>query len=154
MARSAKTLTDLLRAGVPIIAGVDAPLVPNGLALHTEIAGYVEAGLTPYEALRTATINTATLLNVQKDLGTIEPGKLADVLIVENRSRTSTTPRACAVIRDGEVIAVMISSRAEEVMTMLARFRSVAGIICSASGWGGAAVLVEGGSVQRLKGAR
>ena len=62
--RSAKTLMDLLRAGVPLIAGVDAPLVPYGAALHTEIAGYVEAGFTPFQALQTATVNTARLLNV------------------------------------------------------------------------------------------
>ena len=108
MARSTKFLMDLQRAGVTLIAGVDAPLVPNGLALHTEIAGYVEAGLTPYEALRTATINTATLLNAQKDLGTIEPGKLADLVIVEGNplENIHDTTRVRKVIRDGEVIAV------------------------------------------------
>jgi len=108
MARSTKFLMDLQRAGVTLIAGVDAPLVPNGLALHTEIAGYVEAGLTPYEALKTATINTATLLNAQKDLGTIEPGKLADLVIVEGNplENIRDTTRVRKVIRDGEVIAV------------------------------------------------
>jgi hypothetical protein len=108
IARSAKTIADLQRAGVSIIAGVDAPLVPNGLALHTEIAGYVEAGLTPYQALQTATINTATLLNAQKDLGTIEPGKLADLVIVEGNPLVNIrdTTRVRKVIRDGEVIAV------------------------------------------------
>jgi hypothetical protein len=108
MARSSKTLTDLLRAGVPIIAGVDAPLVPNGVALHTELAGYVEAGFTPYEALRTATVNTAALLNVQKDLGTIEPGKLADLVIVDGNplANIRDTMRVRTVIRNGEVMSV------------------------------------------------
>ncbi len=108
MARSAKTLLDLLHAGVPIIAGVDAPLVPNGAALHTEIAGYVEAGFTPYEALQTATVNTARLLNVEKDLGTIEAGKLADLVIVHGDPLTNIrdTMRVKTVIRDGEVLAL------------------------------------------------
>jgi Tol biopolymer transport system component/imidazolonepropionase-like amidohydrolase len=108
MARSSKTLLDLLRAGVPIIAGVDAPLVPNGVALHTELAGYVEAGFTTFEALKTATVNTATLLNAQNDLGTVEAGKLADLVIVEGNPLTNIkdTMRVRTVIRDGEVLAV------------------------------------------------
>ena len=108
MSRSARTLMDLLHSGVSIIAGVDAPLVPNGAALHTEIAGYVEAGFTPYEALQTATVNTAALLNVQKDLGTIEAGKLADLVIVDGNPLVNIrdTMKVRKVIRDGEVIAV------------------------------------------------
>jgi imidazolonepropionase-like amidohydrolase len=108
VSRSAKTLTDLLRAGVPIIAGVDAPLVPNGVALHTELAAYVVAGFTPYQALQTATVNTAALLNVQKDLGTIEAGKLADLVIVEGNPlvNIADTMRVRRVIRNGEVFSV------------------------------------------------
>jgi imidazolonepropionase-like amidohydrolase/dipeptidyl aminopeptidase/acylaminoacyl peptidase len=108
MSRSAKFLTDLHKAGVTIIAGVDAPLVPNGAALHTEIAGYVEAGFTTFEALKTATVNTATLLNVQKDLGTIEPGKLADLVIVEGNplANIRDTMRVRTVIANGQVMAV------------------------------------------------
>jgi Tol biopolymer transport system component/imidazolonepropionase-like amidohydrolase len=108
MARSAATLMGLLRAGATIIAGVDAPLVPSGVALHTEIAGYVEAGFSPFQALQTATVNTAALLNVQKDLGTIEPGKLADLVIVEGNPLVNIhdTMRVRKVVRNGEVIAV------------------------------------------------
>jgi len=106
--RSAKTLLDLLHAGVTIIAGVDAPLVPNGAALHTEIAGYVEAGFTPYEALQTATVNTAKLLNATKDLGTIEAGKLADLVIVDGNplANIRDTMKVKTVIRDGEVLSL------------------------------------------------
>ena len=103
--RSAKTLMDLLRAGVPVIAGVDAPLVPYGAALHTEIAGYVEAGFTPFQALQTATMNTATLLNVQNDLGSIEAGKLADLVIVDGNPLVNIrdTMRVRTVIANGNV---------------------------------------------------
>ncbi len=106
--RSAKTLMDLLRAGVPLIAGVDAPLVPYGAALHTEIAGYVEAGFTPFQALQTATVNTARLLNVENDLGTIEPGKLADLVIVDGNPLVNIrdTMRVRTVIADGNVYSI------------------------------------------------
>jgi imidazolonepropionase-like amidohydrolase len=99
---------DLLRAGVPLIAGVDAPLVPYGAALHTEIAGYVEAGFTPFQALQTATVNTARLLNVENDLGTIEPGKLADLVIVDGNPLVDIrdTMRVRTVIADGNVYPI------------------------------------------------
>jgi Tol biopolymer transport system component len=108
MQRSSKVLMDLLHAGVPIVAGVDAPLVPYGAALHTEIAGYVEAGFTPFQALQTATVNTATLLNAQSDLGTIEVGKLADMAIVEGNplANIRDTMRVRKVIKNGEVYAI------------------------------------------------
>jgi Tol biopolymer transport system component/imidazolonepropionase-like amidohydrolase len=108
MERSAKTLLDLLRAGAPVIAGVDAPLVPYGAALHTELAAYVEAGFTPFQALQTATINTAALLNATDDLGTIEPGKLADLVIVEGNPLTNIrdTAKVRKVIKNGELFTI------------------------------------------------
>jgi len=108
MQRSSKFLLDLLHAGVPIVAGVDSPLVPYGAALHTEIAGYVEAGFTPFQALQTATINTATLLSAQNDLGTIEVGKLADMAIVEGNPLVNIrdTMRVRKVIKNGAVFSI------------------------------------------------
>ena len=67
-----RTVLALHSAGARIIAGVDSPLTPYGTALHIELQDYVAAGLTPFEALKTATINTATLIGVAEDLGTIE----------------------------------------------------------------------------------
>ena len=95
-------------SGVPIVAGVDSPLVPYGAALHTEIAGYVEAGFTPFQALQTATINTATLLNAQNDLGTLEVGKLADMAIVEGNPLVNIrdTMRVRKVIKNGAVFTI------------------------------------------------
>ena len=77
------TIRALHRAGVRIIAGVDSPLVPYGLSLHGELEEYVVAGLTPFEALQTATVNTARLLNAEADLGTLQVGKLADLVVVD-----------------------------------------------------------------------
>jgi hypothetical protein len=108
MERSSKALLDLLHAGVPIIAGVDAPLVPYGAALHTELAGYVAAGFTPFQALQTATVNTAALLNAQNDLGTIEAGKLADLVVVEGNPLVNIrdTMRVRKVMKNGEVFTL------------------------------------------------
>lgn len=102
VARAGKTLVDLLHAGVPIVAGVDSPLTPYGAGLHAELWAYVEAGFTPFQALQTATVNTAKLLNAERDLGTIEPGRLADLVVVEGNPLTD--------IRDAEKVRTVIAN--------------------------------------------
>jgi imidazolonepropionase-like amidohydrolase len=69
---------DVMKAGGLIVAGTDTP---NGFNLHGELEGYVMAGMTPFQALRTATVNSSQALGL--DAGSIEPGKLADLVIVE-----------------------------------------------------------------------
>jgi Tol biopolymer transport system component len=76
--RSGKMVLDVMRAGGLIVAGTDTP---NAINLHGELASYVMAGMTPYEALKAATVNPSIALGL--DAGTIEPGKLADIVIVE-----------------------------------------------------------------------
>jgi imidazolonepropionase-like amidohydrolase len=75
------------RAGVPLLAGTDAgwiqPYVYAGFSLHDELALLVRAGLTPMESLQTATINPARFLGLEKDLGTIEKGKVANLVLLE-----------------------------------------------------------------------
>lgn len=70
----------LHRAGVPIVAGTDQA-VP-GHSLHREIELYVQAGFKPMEAIQAATIVPARAMSLEKELGTIEPGKRGDVIIV------------------------------------------------------------------------
>jgi imidazolonepropionase-like amidohydrolase len=72
---------ELHRAGVPIVAGTDQT-VP-GHSLHREIELYVQAGFTPMEAIEAATIVPARVMGLDKELGTIEPGKHADIIIVD-----------------------------------------------------------------------
>lgn len=73
------------RAGVLVLPGSDtgSPFVTPGLGLHEELALLVaQAGLTPAEALRRATIDSASFHKRAQDLGSIEPGKIADLLLL------------------------------------------------------------------------
>jgi len=72
------------KAGVPIGAGTDTPIgmaIP-GYSLHNELAFLVRAGLTPLEALKSATIRPAEFLNLENQMGTIEVGKVADLVLL------------------------------------------------------------------------
>jgi imidazolonepropionase-like amidohydrolase len=70
----------LHRAGIPIVAGTDQA-VP-GYSLHRELELYVEAGFTPMEAIQAATIVPARVMHLDKELGTIEKGKRADLILL------------------------------------------------------------------------
>jgi len=56
---------------------------PPGFALHVELATYAEEGLTPLEALQTATLNPAKAIHGTDSLGTVAPGKLADLVLLD-----------------------------------------------------------------------
>lgn len=73
------------RAGVPVVVGSHAtgPYAPRGLAFQREMELLVEAGLTPMEAITAGTLQNARFLRVEDRLGTVEPGKLADLVLVE-----------------------------------------------------------------------
>jgi imidazolonepropionase-like amidohydrolase len=73
------------RARVKMLAGSDAmnPFVIPGFSLHEELALLVEAGLTPLEALQAATISPAIFLHATDSLGTVTPGKLADLVLLD-----------------------------------------------------------------------
>lgn len=102
---SLETVAELERAGARIVAGTDAPIAPYGASLIGEIEHYVEAGLTPLEAIRTATVAPAALLNASDDLGTVEAGKLADFVVLEGDPLADITNlrRVRTVIKNGQV---------------------------------------------------
>jgi len=84
--RYKKLVGDMRRAGVEFLAGTDmgpsTPVTP-GVGLHDELELLVQAGLTPMEALQSATRNPARYLGKLADMGTVEPGKLADFVLLD-----------------------------------------------------------------------
>jgi imidazolonepropionase-like amidohydrolase len=84
--RSGVALVGLLHeAGVPLLAGSDTgnPFVIPGFSLHAELELLVRAGLSPLAALQTATVNPARFLEATDSLGTVEAGKLADLVLLD-----------------------------------------------------------------------
>jgi imidazolonepropionase-like amidohydrolase len=79
------TVNALRDAGARLLAGTDAPnpFVLHGFSLHEELAFFVEAGLSPYEALLAATRAPAEFLGEADEFGTVESGKRADLLLVD-----------------------------------------------------------------------
>lgn len=71
----------LHRNGVPIVAGTDVSVPAH--SLHRELELYVKAGLTPMEAIQTATLTPARVMKLDRELGTVEAGKRADVIILD-----------------------------------------------------------------------
>ena len=75
------------RAGVPVLAGTDTawyqPYTYAGFSLHDELAQLVQAGLTPVESLQTATVNPVHFLGLEKDIGSIEKGKIANLVLLD-----------------------------------------------------------------------
>jgi imidazolonepropionase-like amidohydrolase len=83
-ARTAQTLAvigALHKAGVIIVPGSDTGLV--GYGLHRELELYVQAGMTPLEAIQAATIVSARAMKLERDSGTVEVGKRADLILVD-----------------------------------------------------------------------
>jgi cytosine/adenosine deaminase-related metal-dependent hydrolase len=76
---------EMHRAGVRLLAGTDAPLafMHPGISLHDELALLVRAGLTPMQALQSATREPAAYLGALDSLGTIQPGRLADLVLLD-----------------------------------------------------------------------
>jgi imidazolonepropionase-like amidohydrolase len=108
--RATATVRAMHQAGVPFLAGTDTtnPYVFPGFSLHDELALLVsEGGLTPLEALQAATRNPARFLGQEKDLGAVQPGKLADLVLLEAdplRDITSTR-KIAAVVVGGKLLA-------------------------------------------------
>ena len=81
----------IIDSGGNVMAGSDGPggLMAYGWMMHRELQALVAAGLTPYQALRAATVVPATWLGVSAELGTIEVGKQADFLLLSANPLTS-----------------------------------------------------------------
>jgi imidazolonepropionase-like amidohydrolase len=96
----------LQKAGVPFLAGTDTPAgvdVLPGFSLHQELQRFVAAGFTPLEALQTATLNPAKFLDRLADFGTVEKGKIADLVLLDANPLDDirNTRRISAVVANG-----------------------------------------------------
>jgi imidazolonepropionase-like amidohydrolase len=103
---SSKALLRMIKmlydAGVTLVAGTDAA---PGFALHRELELYEEAGIPANEVLRIATIGAARVMKRDGELGSIAPGKIADLILVDGdpARRVSDIRRVTLVVKDGAV---------------------------------------------------
>ena len=98
----------LIRGGAKIIAGTDVPVMPlvPGFALHHELAALVDAGLTPMQAIQAATRNASQAAARSHQVGTIEPGKRADLVLLDADplADIANTKRIRAVVIRGRLL--------------------------------------------------
>lgn len=80
LARQVAHLIRLIRSGGRVINGTDSPIAPNAISTHLNLRAMVKYGMTPYEALSTATRVPAEFLN--EPLGHVAPGHYADLVVL------------------------------------------------------------------------
>lgn len=101
-----KMVKQMHDAGVVFMAGTDTPIgiQTPGVSLHNELAVLVKAGLTPLEAIRTATYNPALYFKMENELGSVKEGMWADLLILNSDplENIENTKKIEAVIKQGE----------------------------------------------------
>jgi hypothetical protein len=101
-----KLVSRMNQAGVTLLAGTDiaGPRIP-GFSLQDELSTLVSAGLSPIEALRTATLNPARVLHRTDDFGSVDVGKIADLVLVDGDPTQSigNVSRISAVILKGRL---------------------------------------------------
>ena len=87
-------------AGARVVAGTDTP---NAANVHAELIAYVAAGMTPFQALKTATVNPAQALGL--NVGIVEVGRLADLVIIDGDplSDIAATYRVARVVANGHL---------------------------------------------------
>jgi len=115
VAAQERTVFRVVRGGGRVTAGTDAPINPYGLSLLMELENYASAGLTPVEVLRTATIVSAEAMGVGADIGSVAPGKLADLSFIDGDplQNIADLKRVRRVMKDGVVydVASLLTGR-------------------------------------------
>jgi len=107
-ARNLQMVSAMHKGGVPFMAGTDAApgvYIMPGFSLHDELANFVEAGFTLMEALQTATSNPAKFLGLEDKMGSIEPDKTADLVLLSANPLDDihNTQKITMVIANGRV---------------------------------------------------
>jgi imidazolonepropionase-like amidohydrolase len=94
-------------AGIPVAMGTDAGNIGtlHGPSVFREMDYMTRAGLTPLQVLRSATVNGAKAMGMERDLGTLEPGKLADLVVLDANplDDVANLSKARIVVKDGKV---------------------------------------------------
>jgi imidazolonepropionase-like amidohydrolase len=100
-----KNIAHAFASGVKVAFGTDAAVYPHGLNAH-EFAVMVKLGLTPLQSIQAATINAADLLGWSDKIGTVEPGRWADIIAVDGDplQDVTTLERVEFVMKGGEVV--------------------------------------------------
>ncbi|MEZ4811193.1 MAG: amidohydrolase family protein [Allomuricauda sp.] len=112
---------EMNQKGVLFLAGTDVganPLCHPGVGVHNEMEAFVKAGLTPAEALRTATLNPALFFEIQEEYGTVAMGKVADLVLLNGNPllEINNIRKISLVVRDGKVLdAIKIAEIKEEI---------------------------------------
>ncbi|MEU3305090.1 amidohydrolase family protein [Streptomyces sp. NPDC006678] len=114
--REVDTCRAVLASGGLLALGTDTPITPVGIHLHLGLRALVRYGFTPAEALLTATANAARVFGAERDLGTVEPGKLADLTIVTGDPLTRIDDLA-------KVTKVMVGGRIHDRETLEKPYR-------------------------------
>jgi imidazolonepropionase-like amidohydrolase len=96
--------TKAVRAGVNIAYGTDSGVYPHGQNAR-QFAYMVRYGMTPMQAIQSATINAARLLGKEREIGSMAPGKFADLIAVEGDPLTDidVLRRVAGVIKEGKL---------------------------------------------------
>jgi imidazolonepropionase-like amidohydrolase len=115
-------------ADVPFLAGTDTPAgvdVIPGISLHLELQRFVAAGFTPLQALQTATLNPAKFINRLNDFGTVQPGRIADLVLLEANplADIANTRQIVAVITDGHYLSQQDLTQLQSKLKQLAATR-------------------------------
>lgn len=113
-------------ANVPFLAGTDTPAgveVTPGISLHLELQRFVAAGFTPLQALQTATINPARFLGKTSEFGTVQSGRVADLIILRGNplDDVANTRAIAGVVADGRYwSAASLDSLREKIKAVAA----------------------------------
>lgn len=103
-----KAIFEYQKAGGKIIAGTDSGMeyMLPGWSLHQELLNYVDAGLTSWQALRTATINAAECFRLESKMGSIQVGKKARMMLIDKNpiENLSNISRICMIFKDDMLI--------------------------------------------------
>jgi hypothetical protein len=103
--RSVEQLKKVMAAGGTVLAGTDGPLDNPAVSLHLNLRSMVKYGISPLQTLQSATLLNARALGIEHDLGSIERGKLADLMFVEGDplADISTLANVRGVMTNGTV---------------------------------------------------